>query len=174
MTASSRPPLKRGQTIWRALNHLLYVVAVSCALVVVPTSFGFSLPQLDFEDIVTERVGEELGQELNISSYDYVQKFNPKEYRAYQGYIDLDQFKGMTPMEMWAEQTRMVTDYEEKLNGQLYLRKMADNYQRVGKMKVEQYKLLYEKYKLQAKNFDIKRVGNIARKVFTRMKFLAK
>jgi hypothetical protein len=86
--------------------------------------------------------------------------------------MNLKDFEGMTPVEAWAKQTQLVQDYEETLYGQLYLTKLADNYKRVGNMKLEQYKIMYKKYTAQLKNFNIKDMGNKARKIFSKMKFL--
>ena len=145
------------------------VVVIACAFSIIPRSIGFEIT--DFKGIVEKKVGVDTGQNLYQSAYDYVSKFKKEGKDAYKGIMDL---KNLTPLEALSKHQELAQDYKESLDMSLYMHKMADDYKRIGKMKLEQYKVLYKKYKTQIKNFKLKDLGNKAKKIFSKMKFLTK
>jgi hypothetical protein len=142
--------------------------------VTIPTSLGFSLSKPNFNDIGVNVVGLEKGQNMYNSAMDYGKKFYQQGYDVSLGKYSVDQFKNMTPLEAINSEINKFNSYQETIAGQLHIRKMADKYKRVGEMQLEQYKILFKKYKSQVTNLNIRKIGNKALKIVSKVKFLAK
>lgn len=136
----SHPQPSRSQTLWSAINYVLYIGVIVCVISIIPHSLGLEIMQ--FDDIVTKKVGEDKGQELYQGRYEYLSKFKKEEKAANEGQINAT---NLPPLQAVGQASEQKEDYLQTKDMQLYIADKAVEYQVIGDMKLSHYQQLLEK-----------------------------